>query len=582
MRTAIYFLTYAWIILLASCDRNKESEATDSGGYINLQLRTSSTGINEDVLRGEDRVTEVRMMAFDVKGGVVYNAMLNFPNGLSQKCEAVKFPPGIYDFHFIANESVYPGLTSALAAVSQAIQLQSDPILNALQYDPDFHPDASTVLGRFLMSASYKGIRVFSGGTQDDPQLLLLPTAEVELIRSLAKVEVVFRKKTAGSTIPAEKYILSVQARNTAANSSVPAVDRYYTGPVSTSNNVNPSGLNYSNDSIGTITFYVPEFLNKKGGTVYTELCINNRSFPILTDQARVGLTDQRRNMPLLSDSSVVRNYHYMINAYIDSQGDIFLKTGVEPWTKSSYTYMFQDPGQGIVIPPILPTDSSVVVPTSCGKIEIRSSNEYLQQGLQGAYGDVVNWWDPNVQGPNIIKGKTPYYCEKKYGKEWRIIESCEMMSFLSLFDQTYRIWQSNTWQGINSGLSLYPVAFRRQAQELLEKLTGTDLSGYEPSEIYGGDTSGGVKLGILDQFFTPGDIVVTTRQFPNGWPYPAPPFTGIEDWYPMEVVHQVKGYWYSGYLNYSDPDNYDRVLYQEFQRYSFSSTVTRCVRSVE
>ncbi|GAB6011197.1 DUF3575 domain-containing protein [Viscerimonas tarda] len=34
--------------------------------------------------------------------------------------------------------------------------------------------------------------------------------------------------------------------------------------------------------------------------------------------------------------------------------------------------------------------------------------------------------------------------------------------------------------------------------------------------------------------------------------------------------------------LNYSDPANYDKVLYQQFQRYNFSSTVSRCVRSVE
>lgn len=582
LKAATCLLACMLLLLPPGCDRDRDVEAPAAGSMVNLQLRASSTGINEDILTGEDRVTEVRMMAFDTNGSVVYNAMLDFPAGFNQRSRAVKFTPGTYDFYFIANESVYSGLTSALTSVTNAAQLQSDSFLNELQYDPDFRPDASTAAGRFLMSAGYKGIRVSQGGTQDDPQRLALPTDEVELIRSLAKVEVIFRKKTSGSTIPPANYISSVQVRNIAVNSSVPAADRYYAGPVSSSGNVNTEGFNYDNDSIGSVTFYVPEFLNRRGGAVFTELYINNRAFPVLTDNAKGGLTVQRREMPLLSDSSVVRNYHYRVNAYMDTQGGVFLRTGVEPWIKSSYTYMFQDPGQGIVIPPVLPTDSSVVVPTSCGKIEIRSNNEFLQQGLQGAYGDVVNWWDPNVQGPNIIKGSPPYYCEKKYGKGWRIIESCEMMSFLALFDQTYRIWQSNTWQGINSGLTPYPVAFRQQAQELLEKLTGMDLSAYVPSETYGGDTFGGEKLGMIDDFFTPGDIVVTKRQFPDGWPYPAPPFAGIEDWYPMEVVHQVKGYWYSGYLDYSDPANYDRVLYQQFQRYSFSSTVTRCVRSVE
>jgi hypothetical protein len=243
---------------------------------------------------------------------------------------------------------------------------------------------------------------------------------------------------------------------------------------------------------------------------------------------------------------------------------------------------MFQDPDQKIDIPPVNVTDSSLVIPTACGKVEIRSTNEYLPQGLMGAYGDVVNYWDPNVQGPNIIKGRPPYYCEKKYGPGWRLINSCEMMSFLALFDQTYRIWQSNTWQGINSGLPLYPIPFRQQAQDLLGKLTGVDMSQFVLTDTYGGDAFGSNKLGILDDFFTPGDIVVTTKEYPGGWPYPTPAFNGIENWYPMEVINQVKGYWYQGYLPYGDPANYDKILYQQFQRYSFSSTVTRCVRSVE
>ncbi|MBF0647968.1 hypothetical protein IR083_03960, partial [Dysgonomonas sp. GY75] len=188
-----------------------------------------------------------------------------------------------------------------------------------------------------------------------------------------------------------------------------------------------------------------------------------------------------------------------------------------------------------------------------------------------------------NIQGPNIIKGQPPYYCEKKYGPGWRLINSCEMMSFLALFDQTYKIWQSNTWLGIDYSLPFYSMALRQQAQDLLGKLTGTDMSKYLLTDTQGGDSFGSEKLGIIDDFFTPGDIVVTLRQYPGGWPYyPVPPFPGIENWYPMEVVHQVKGYWYGGYLDYADPANYDKVLYQRFERYSFSSTVSRCVRNVE
>jgi hypothetical protein len=432
------------------------------------------------------------------------------------------------------------------------------------------------------MSAYYKKIVVNQGGSELNPEPLVLPTSKVELIRSLAKVEVIFRKKTPGIIIPANSYISSVRLQDVAENYSVPPWDNYYIGSFTTSNTIIPSGFNYSNDSIGAVVFYLPELLNKVTGMNYTKLNINNRIFPILTDNVKIGLTAQRRSVPALSDSSVIRNYHYIINAYMDVQGGVYLKTSVEPWIKSSYVYMFQDTDQKIDIPPVLPTDSSVIVPTPCGKVEIRSNNEFLQQGLMGAYGDVVNWWDPNIQGPNIIKGQPPYYCEKKYGKGWRLINSCEMMAFLTLFDQTYRVWQSNTWQGIDSNLPLYSIPFRQQAQYLLGKLTGVDMSKYILTDTHGGDNFGSEKLGIIDDFFTPGDIVVTLKQFPNGWPYPSPPFQGIENWYPMEVEHQVKGYWYSGYLPYDDPANYNKILYQQFQRYGFSSTISRCVRSVE
>jgi hypothetical protein len=264
-------------------------------------------------------------------------------------------------------------------------------------------------------------------------------------------------------------------------------------------------------------------------------------------------------------------------------EGGITLQTCVEQWNKSAYSYMFQD-DRTIVVPPVVQTDSSVILPTACGKIEIRSANEYLPQGLMGAFGDVVNWWDPNIQGPTIIKGEPPCYCEKKYGEGWRLINSCELMSFLALFDQTYKIWHSNTDQAAVSHLPFYSLAFRQQAHLLLEKLVGQQImSQYAyPATDAAKDSYGAAKLGVIDAFFTPQDIVVRLKDYPDGWIFPSPPAPGIENWYPMEVVHQVKGYWYAGYLDYTNPANYNAILYQRFERYSFSSTVSRCVRVVE
>mgnify|MGYP003623619677 FL=1 len=154
-------------------------------------------------------------------------------------------------------------------------------------------------------------------------------------------------------------------------------------------------------------------------------------------------------------------------------------------------------------------------------------------------------------------------------------------MSFLAIFDQAYRIWQSNTWQGVNSGLPFYPLPFRQQAQDLLQNLTGVDLSGIVLTDN-GKDNLGDAKLGVVDQYFTPGDIMLKESDYPNGWPYTAPPNNSGQKWYPSEVVIQVKSYWYPGYLDLSIPGNKEKVLYEEFQRYDYSSTVSRCVRTVE
>jgi hypothetical protein len=578
----IGWLCFATLCLISCISEDWQSTGSnEKKAVVSLLLRSSSSSINEDKTLWEDRVDEVRMIAFDQSGQAVFNDKLSFPNGFTNRSAAIKFDPGIYDFYFIANESACTAnFVAAITSVTNLSQFQTDARFNQLPYNPDFMPDGATTDGRFLMSAQYNAIEVMCGGTKENPNPLILPTGRVELIRSLAKIEITFRKKVPGGTVPANS-ITSIQLNKVAKEFSVPALDAYYTGQQDVSNPIVPAGFNYGNDSIGTVIFYIPEFLNQTGSSDFTELHINDKSFPIETDDEKIGLSYQRRDIPSLSNYSVIRNYHYRIDAYINSAGGIQLKVCVNPWNKDSYKYIFQDPDRDIVVPPVVPTDSSVIVPTDCGKIEILSYNEILSQGLLGAYGDEINWWDPAIQGPAVIKGNPPYYCEKKYGPGWRLINSCELMSFLTLFDQTYRIWQSNTWQGVNSGLPFYSLPFRQEAQDLLEKLTGTDMSKYTLTDN-GKDSFGGEKLNMLDDFFTPGDIMITENDYPGGWPFTTPPNDNGNKWFPMEVVIQLKGYWYTGYYDLSDPANYDKVLYQRFEMYNFNGTVSRCVRDVE
>ncbi|SHE90838.1 FimB/Mfa2 family fimbrial subunit [Dysgonomonas macrotermitis] len=577
--------------LLTGCNNEDSGKGGSNGeANISLSIRAASSSINEDKTFWEDRVDELRMILFDSEtGAVAFNEKLYFPNGFDEKSRAVQMNPGTYDFYFIANETVYPGdFVSALANITNKSEFGTNAKFTSIKYNPDFIPDGTSQDGRFLMSAIYNDITIVSGGTESAPLPLPLPTNKVELIRALAKVEVIFRKKVSGSSIP-QNTISSVSLNNVAANISLPPYDNYYTGDKETSNPATLTGFNYANDSIGAATFYIPEFLIADNGTGYTELNINNQTFAILSDQGKAGITEQRRTVPELSNNSVIRNYHYIINAYVKTSGGVEIRVYVEPWKKDKYKYLFEG-GNQVVIPPVTPTDSSLIIQTDCGKIEIMAQNEYMSNGLQGAYNDVVNYYDPDLQGPTIYKGDPPYYCEKKYGEGWRLMNSCELMSFLATLDAAYNVWMCNTWDtdGYNrnhpeSALPYYSVSLRKEAQALLEELTGLDLSAsvYQDTNNWQ-DALPDKKLNIIDEFFTPGDIMLRPMDFTAAtWPFPTMPTQ--ENWFYYESAIQVKAFWYdAGYVDLSLRENWDKVLYGSYQRYDYGSTVCRCVREVD
>lgn len=514
-----------------------------------------------------------------------------FPDGFNNPSRAVRLRAGIYNMYFIANETVYSGdFVEALLAIRNESEFTSDSRFTNLTYNPAFLPDGTTTAGRFVMSAVYTDVAVTGGGTETNPATLILPTGKVELVRALAKVEVIFRKKTPGSTVP-ENTVTSVLLENVASDLSIPPYDNYYEGATVSSPAASLTDFDYTRDSIGSVIFYIPEFLVPPNGTNYTLLEINNQTFPIQNDSVFEGITSQRRTVPALSTNSVIRNYHYIVNAYINAQGGVQIIAYVEPWLVDNYTYLFQGDKQ-IVIPPVYPTDSSIIIPTECGRVEILSRNEDLSEnnpylttggGLQGAYNDVVNYYDPEIQGPTIYRGDPPYYCEKKYGAGWRLINSCELLSFLAVCDAAYNVWTSNTWLAAGYDMPYYPLRFRQQAQALLQDLTGFDLSSTVlMPEHNNEDILADEKLDLIDRYFTPGDIMLRIEDFPNGWPFAAPPGTDLV-WYYNEVTIQVKAYWYGdSYLSPAIRANWDTILYHEFERYDFSSTVSRCVRTVE
>ena len=132
--------------------------------------------------------------------------------------------------------------------------------------------------------------------------------------------------------------------------------------------------------------------------------------------------------------------------------------------------------------------------------------------------------------------------------------------------------------------IPFYSLPFRKSAQTLLEKLTGTDLSGTVLMiENNWEDKMSDKKLGIVDTYFSPGDIKEREDDYPGGWPFPVPPATSVqESWIYNEAAIQVKAFWYSsGYVDLSDRSNWEKALYRNFQRYDFRA-VSRCVRSID
>lgn len=578
-RVLLPFLVLLPALLLHGCQKTGTQNGQEEETCIYLTVRSTRSGINSDTEMWEDRVDELRMVVFSTDdGSVVFNEKLYFPNGFGNRCKPVRMLPGEYDFCFIANEGAYPGdFVDALLGLGNKSDFGSDPRFTNLRYNPGFMPDGTTENGRFLMSAMYGNITVERGGTETNPVRLGLPMGKVELVRSLAKVEVVFRKRVPGSDAGSDA-IGSVRLDNVASVFSVPPYDGYYTGDTRSSVRASLDGFGYDRDSIGAVTFYIPEFLVPENGTKYTELNIDNKTFPIITSGGAAGMAEQGRSVPPFSENSVVRNFHYVVNAYLNTGGDIQVEVRVKPWKKEGYLYMFEGDLQ-LVIPPIMPTDSSIIIGTDCGKVEILSRNEQLRGGLHGAYHDVINWGSKT-----ITRGEPPYYCEEKYGEGWRLINVCELMSFLSVLDAAYSVWMSNTWDAYPY-LPVYPRSFRMTAQLALEKLTGLDLSDAVYSNEPQGDNLGRNKMlpGILWSYFVPGDIMVREADFPDGWPYPGPPGTGSkDDWIYNEVVIQLKAFWDAGYITMTDRRNWEKVIYQQFYMYTYSSTTSRCVRSVE
>ena len=349
-RNSIYIGLISLIVMICgiSCQRAEMPEQ-DGAGYIKMALGD----INKDVVLFEDRGMEVRMLIFDAANGeCLYNKKLNFTDNDPQKGSTVtEWRPGVFDFLFIANEST-GGATfvSELGAIENIVEFEKQAF-KTISYDPDYIPTSTS---GFLMSAFYSGLTINPGTTKTSPQELT-----VDLVRSMAKVEVIF--KNADLTIPTLKRLTEVYLENVPKYYTMPASPDMYTatGANMTTSKKYPGIVGnaifteeeYKKETIGSLIFYVPEFLRPFASTDTGAMTLVIGATNIVSSPMKVVLDHQHFNNDegargAFNDNdysrySVVRGAHYQITVTMDPTAPIVATTKVLPWTLKSTSVKF-------------------------------------------------------------------------------------------------------------------------------------------------------------------------------------------------------------------------------------------------
>jgi Protein of unknown function (DUF1812). len=358
-RNNVYIALISLIILGCgiSCQRG-DIPKDDNAGYI----ATSLSRVNKDLVSYEDRVTEVRMLIFNASNGeCLYNSQLTFPGGdLEQRSSVIKWKPGTFDFLYIANESTGgTAFVSALSEVGNIVDLEG-AIFKTLNYDPDYVPTSTS---GFLMSSFYKGLAVSSSTTENSPQEL-----SVGLIRSMAKVEVIF--KNVDPNTPTFKRVTEVYLENVPIYYTVPAAPDIYTamgGNLSiskkypnTTGNAIFTEEEYNKETIGTLIYYVPEFLRPAISTGQGATTLVIYATGILSSPVRVVLDHQNFNDNEgprgefnegdYSRYSIVRGTNYQITVNMHPSAPIGTTLNVLPWTLKTTSVKYGEFGYDLKV----------------------------------------------------------------------------------------------------------------------------------------------------------------------------------------------------------------------------------------
>lgn len=329
----------SFLFFSASCAKEDASDNHNIEA-IPTYFTTSLKSINEDTEYFEDRVTELRLLVFNsVTGAMVFNDKLNFRNGFNRTSEPVKLEKGEHDFYFIANEtSGGVDFIDALKSVDNVFKFKNDPRFWNLTFNRDFKPSQNAGI---VMSARYQKVNVPAGYTKTNPWPFKGTGFKVQLIRSFAKVELFFTKtKEQDPDNETQKRITSVQLVKIPEKFSVPPMDVKYSSLFS--NNltqtavIDPSSsFDYTKDIVGTLIFYIPEFLREKteANNGNTAIIVKGKGFSdkfVPIDHQYFNDYNQREhrdlNISVLSKFCILRNTHYKLTFHLKKEVEVFYK----------------------------------------------------------------------------------------------------------------------------------------------------------------------------------------------------------------------------------------------------------------
>ncbi len=317
-------------VFLTACDKEPQADpVVPAESFYSFTTRAAGT-INTDTRLWEDQVSEIRMLVFrSSTGALVYNQKLSFPKNFDNPSAPVMLGSDRYDFYFIANETAGgTGFVQALEQVGNKVQFNADRRFWNLAFNPAFKPDGNPGgTNRFVMSARYENELISPGGSLSAPLPFKGSGFKVSLVRAFAKLELAFRQLKENGQ-PTVKRVTSVELINVPRYYSAPAGNVLYSerfpadGLAASSYAVAFPAVNYTNDSIGTRVFYIPEFLRARNAPANgnTVLLIKGTGFndvEVVLDHQNFADLNQPRDLDVsvLSTKSVIRNTHYIVTA---------------------------------------------------------------------------------------------------------------------------------------------------------------------------------------------------------------------------------------------------------------------------